>query len=220
MWWRKEVEKQPEVRNEFVDRIVSYMRLHAYEIYDEPGEVNIVYIEGMNTDGTLNDDRKNVFNDLRLTFEFKDDVPIITGIWDATTEPGIYWTERPMNPGGAARIAFGQYQAWQVGIHLKGKPSGHEALVQTGGEVSVHRDLNKDYVRTGDKIDTGFFGINQHWGYDLPKADLGSSSAGCLVGRTKNGHQKFMALIKADPRYLANKSFIFTSTILPGDEIN
>jgi len=218
MWWSKEMEETPEVRNELVDRIINYMRLHAYEIYDEPGEVNIVYIEGMNTDGTLNDDRKNVFNDIRLVFEYKDNVPIITGIWEGTTEPSILWTERPMNPGGAARIKFGQYQAWQVGMH--GHKIKHEALVQTGGLVSVHRDLNKDYIRTGDKIDTGYFGINQHWGYDLPREDLGSSSAGCLVGRTKNGHQKFMSLIKEDPRYKADKRFIFTTTILPGDEIN
>jgi len=216
MWWNNVTEEVPEVRDEFIDRVVKAMRLHAYEVYDEPGEVNIVYIEGMDMDGTPNDNRNNVFNDLRITFEFEDGVPIITGIWDATTEPSLRWTQRPMNPKGAARIQFGQYQAWQVGIHL----NNHEALVQTGGPVTVCRDLNQDFQRIGDKLDTGFFGINQHWGYDLPREDMGSSSAGCIVGRTKNGHKEFMALVKKDPRYLSNRNFIYTTTILPANEIN
>jgi hypothetical protein len=70
-----------------------------------------------------------------------------------------------MNPQGAARIAFGQYTAWQVGRH--GTSDRHEALVQVV-EVKVHRDLNKDMQRTGDtkgtaqadRTDTGLFGIN------------------------------------------------------------
>ena len=27
-------------------------------------------------------------------------------------------------------------------------------------------------IRTGDKLDTGLFGINQHWGYDYPRNDI------------------------------------------------
>ena len=69
---------------------------------------------------------------------------------------------------------------------MKGKASAHEALVQVA-EVTVHRDLNKDFKRTNDKTDTGLFGINQHWGYDAPKDDLGNTSAGCLVGPDKEG---------------------------------
>jgi hypothetical protein len=123
-----------------------------------------------------------------------------------------------MNAGGAARIAFNQYKAWIVGTHLKSKPnSAHEALVQVE-PVTVHRDLNKDYKRSGDKTDTGLFGINQHWGYDAPKDDLGTTSAGCLVGRSKDGHREFMAILKADPRYEANSAYRFMAAVLPGDE--
>ena len=100
-----------------------------------------------------------------------------------------------MNPKGAARIAFNQYKAWSVGTHRASSPQGHEALVQTA-PVAVYRDLNKDFKRPGDRVDTGLFGINQHWGYDAPMGDLGTTSAGCLVGRTKNGHRQFMALVK------------------------
>jgi hypothetical protein len=124
----------------------------------------------------------------------------------------------PMNPCGAARIAFGQYKSWIVGTHHAGTSSAHEALVQVS-PISVHRDLNKDFKRTNDKVDTGLFAINQHWGYDAPKNDLGRTSAGCLVGRTREGHKDFMALLKSDPRYRANNGYRFMTAVLAGDEV-
>ena len=144
---------------------------------------NIFYIEGMDEDGSANDNKPNEFNDLRVVIQLTAaGVPKITGMWQATTEPSRYWTLRPMNSKGAARIAFGQWKCWTVGIHNE----SHEALIQTA-PLMVWRDKNKDFSRTGDEPDTGLFGINQHWGYDKPKTDLGHSSAGCLVGRMKAG---------------------------------
>ena len=95
--------------------------------------------------------------------------------------------------------------------------NNHEALVQTGGEVTVCRDLNKDGQRTGDKRQTGEFGINQHWGYDLPEVD--KASAGCLVGQSKDGHRQFMALVKSDPRYQANRKYVFATAVLQESDV-
>ena len=68
------------------------------------------------SNGTENDDRPNHFNDLRIIIAFNEAFrPVIEGIYLATTEPGFYYTDNPMNAKGAARIAFGQYTAWQVG---------------------------------------------------------------------------------------------------------
>lgn len=198
-------------------KILKRMENRGYEIFSLPGEKNIVYVEGGNEDGTPNDDKPNWFNDLRIVFGFDGGhTPLLEGIWDATTEPGYWYTDRPMNPRGAARIAFGQYTAWQVGTHGVSEP--HEALIQVG-KVKVHRDLNRDMVRTGDKFDEGLFGINQHWGYDHPMNDIYTASAGCLVGRTRKGHQKFMRLVKLDPRYKADREFIFTTTIIDGSKL-
>ncbi|WP_190934431.1 hypothetical protein [Nostoc sp. FACHB-133] len=178
----------------------------------------IIYIEGMNPDGTLNNNALNVWNDLRIVIEFKDGKSKMIGCWEATTNPGKYYTYNPLNSKGAAIIAFGQYTAWQVGTH--GQASPHEALVQTGGSVTVHRDANRSGTRdAGDSIDSGHFGINQHWGGDNPKSDVGRWSAGCQVGRTKQGHREFMAIVKSDPRYQANRSFTFTSTIIDGKDL-
>jgi hypothetical protein len=118
-----------------------------------------------------------------------------------------------MNPAGAARIKFGQYKAWSLGTHHT-----HEALVQVA-PITVCRDGNKDYQRERDREDTGLFGVNQHWGYDLPRNDLGPSSAGCLVGRTTAGHREFMTLVKSDARFRANPAYRFLTTVMPASQV-
>jgi len=180
-----------------------------------PGLTNIIYTEGINEDGTRNDDAPNAFNDLRMVLTFVKGKPVLQGAWQATTEPGRRYTEQPLVAGGAARIAFGQYKAWQVGQHPRNSPRSHQALRQVR-RVKVHRDYNKDYRRHGDKIEEGLFGLNQHWGYDLPENDIRNASAGCLVGRTRAGHRDFMQIVKADPRFKATGTYRFLTTILDG----
>ncbi|MBZ9814748.1 peptidoglycan-binding domain-containing protein [Mesorhizobium sp. CA7] len=202
------------------DKVISYMKAQNYFICRHPDCKNIVYLEGVNPDGTLNDDAPNKFNDLRIVFSVAANghPAFENSIWEGTTEPGKYWTIQPMSPKGAARIAFNQYKSWSVGIHHPTRPSAHEALVQVA-PVSVYRDLNQDFKRTGDLLDTGLFAINQHWGYDAPVGDLGRSSAGCLVGRTRDGHRDFMKLVKGDPRYKVNRSYRFVTAVIPGDKV-
>jgi hypothetical protein len=190
------------------------MRDQGYWYCRVPEAKNIVYLEGVDSDGTVNPDKPNFFNDLRCVFWLDKDGMGHLKTWEATTEPGRKYTEAPLNPKGAARIKFGQYKAWRVGLHR----NDHEALRQVR-QLPVYRDLNKDFKRTGDKIYVGQYGINQHWGYDLDRGDIRGASAGCLVGRTKEGHREFMALIKTDPRYIVRNTYTFVSTILPGDEV-
>jgi peptidoglycan hydrolase-like protein with peptidoglycan-binding domain len=204
--------------SDLAGRIIKYMQLKNYHISAKPGEYNIVYVEGMNADGTENTDAPNQFNDRRIVIEVVEGIPKIVGNWEATTEPGRKDTLSPLSERprrlGAARIKFGQYKAWQVGSHKDQYP----ALVQVSS-VTVHRDKNKDFVRTGDELDTGIFGINQHHGNHASRHDIGRWSAGCLVGRAKDGHEQFMALIMKDKRYKANPSYIFLTTIIPGDDL-
>jgi hypothetical protein len=197
-------------------RIVRAMQAAGHWISRLPDCVNIVYIEGVDPDGSPNTDAPNVFNDVRFVIRVnRAGAPEIAEAWEATTEPGRHYTlVEKLDPRGAARIAFGQYKAWSVGTHMAGRPSAHEALVQTES-IRVHRDLNADFERTGDGVFQGMFGVNQHWGFDLPRSDIGRASAGCLVGRTKAGHRTFMTLCKADPRYTSNNSYRFVATVLP-----
>jgi hypothetical protein len=201
-------------------RIVAAMHKAGHWLCRHPDCVNLVYVEGMEQDGTPNTDAPNVFNDLRMVLRVnRAGTPVIEALWEATTEPGRHYTLiEKLDPRGAARIAFGQYKAWSVGTHMAGRPSGHEALVQTA-PIRVFRDLNQDFERTGDQLFTGLFGVNQHWGFDLPRSDIGRASAGCLVGRTKAGHRAFMALCRADPRYTANNSYRFLTSVLPAASV-
>jgi hypothetical protein len=195
-------------------RIVRAMLARGHFVARHRDLLNIVYVEGMDPDGTPNDNAPNRFNDLRCLVRIVDGAPQLAGCWEATTEPSRRWTLGPMNPKGAARIAFGQYKAWALGRHRD-----HEALVQVA-DVTVCRDANEDYKRDGDIRDTGLFGINQHWGYDLPRNDLGNSSAGCLVGRSTAGHREFMRLVKTDRRFLlSDGGYCFIATILPAAEV-
>jgi predicted chitinase/lysozyme family protein len=212
---------QPVGAWDLASRVIAAMTRKGYSVDCGPGELNIVYVEGMNANGTPNPNEANKWNDLRMVIRFDDGTPKIVGLWPATTEPGRYWVEHAASERarelGTARIEFGQYKAWQVGIHHADKPGAHEALIQTGGEVTVCRDLNRDGLRTGDKRDTGDFGINQHWGYDLPEVDR--ASAGCLVGQSKDGHRAFMAIVKSDPRYQAGHDHVFATAVLPAAEV-
>lgn len=204
--------------NDLASRILKYMQAKRYQIDIGEQEYNIIYVEGMNIDGSLNDDAPNQFNDLRIVIEVINGIPKITGRWEGTTEPGSRATHNPVISSGAIRIKFGQYKSWRVGIHGLGRASAHEALVQVT-PVSVHRDFNRDFKRTGDRVDTGLFGINQHWGFDFPKNDIKSTGAGSLIGRTKTGHKEFMQLVKQDSRFLLNRRYVFVTTIIPGDEV-
>ena len=201
---------------DLASRIVRYMQAKEYQIFTLPLTYNIVYLEGCNADGTLNSDAPNWFNDRRLVLSAEGNRPKILGNWEATTEPGNHYTQHPMNPAGAALIAFGQYAAWRVGIHGRSEP--HEALIQALA-VTVHRDLNKDFLRTGDRTAEGLYGINQHWGYDRSFNNINNASAGCLVGRSRQGHREFMTLIKSDRRYITNRNFIFTTTVIASDDL-
>ncbi len=119
-----------------------------------------------------------------------------------------------MNPNGAFHIDLGQYKAWVRGTHHT-----HEALVQVG-EIRGTRDPDCTYERDFHHPVRGSeFAVNQHWGYDLPRDDLGKSSAGCLVGRRTEGHREFMSINKMDQRFLVNPTYRFMTAVLSADEV-
>jgi hypothetical protein len=197
---------------DFAGRIVRRMRERGHWICRHPDCLNIVYVEGCDTAGKANGNAPNQFNDVRLLLRIQPGgVPQKVNAWNATTEPGKYYTEHPEHPNGAARIAFDQFKSWIVGRHGSDQ---HEALIQVE-KITVYRDKNRDYRRDGDAPDTGLFGINQHWGYDLAENNIQNASAGCLVGRLKAEHAAFMTAIKHDPRHRHGTGYRFMTTVMP-----
>lgn len=200
--------------NELASRVIQYMQKQSYVISQGKRRYNIVYLEGANENGELNADEFNVWNDRRLLIEIIDGVPAIVGNWLATTEPGSTYTYNPLNEEGAFRIAFGQYNAWQMGLHGR---SQYPALVQCGN-ISGYRDRNEDGKRIGDLLVTGDdMGVNQHHGGNSEL--VGPYSAGCLVGQSIEGHEDFIEKLRGDRRYQVDFNYIWYTTIISGEDL-
>ena len=112
---------------------------------------------------------------------------------------------------GSRWVDGGEVVNWHKGR------ANHPALVQVA-PLPVHRDFNKDGKRTGDKVETGMFGINQH-GTRPAKVigGVGNWSEGCLVGQYWPNHLKFIETLKQDARYQADNNFLFTTAVIDGD---
>lgn len=203
------------------DRIIRHMESKKYHIARNPGEVNIVYLEGANADGKPNADAPDGWNDRRIVIVFQGGAPVIVHNAQATTEPGVLATnsEGARLRGGVARVQFGQFNIWQVGYHNERRNGRlHPALVQRR-PLKVHRDANRDGKRTGDALDFAS-GINQHSTRpNVLPARVDNWSEGCLVGRSWIEHEQFMALVKADPRFKADAGYFFHTAIIPAKEV-
>lgn len=202
------------ISQSFLTQLEKYMVSKNYTVF--PSGLNIAVLEGSNPDGTLNKDEPDKFNDLLLVWDYLEGQPRLRGSFVCTSEPGKYYTNYPLNPGGAARIKLGQYRAWRIGFH-QGKRD-HEALVQVA-PVTVVRDKNKDGFRTGDKEGTGLFGINIHHGYDTPPGgSIGRHSAGCTVIPSRAQFRAFLDILKSSSAYKMNRNFIFTIAFLDASD--
>lgn len=101
-------------------------------------------------------------------------------IWQATTDPGTYYLDHPLNVSGTAIMVEGQYpSSYQIGLH-KGK---YEALVQCKA-IKVYRDNDMDETldMKPETIQQGLFGLNIHRASaDHRSIRIGKWSAGCQV---------------------------------------
>lgn len=136
--------------------------------------------------------------------------------WMATTEPGIYWLNNPMNIKGAGILKPSQYlNCWSFGKHGSGL-NNHKALVQVR-PITLYRDNNKDSKIDVDptKIDTGLFGINIHsTGKDnwiAPK--INKWSAGCQVFPNYVAFKEFVKELED------SKQSTFSYTLLEENDI-
>jgi len=195
-------------------RILRYMDSKKYWIARSPNMYNIVYVEGMNAEGTSFSDPANQWNDRRMVIRIQlGGQPELVHNFDATTEPGIPVRSKP-HPLGIARIAFGQYKSWKVGMH-----KNTQVALRQSADVRIHRDKDANGFRTGDKIFVGStYGINQH-STTVKTITVGDWSAGCLVGREWGEHLTFLSTVKSDVRYTMNANYEFVTAVIPGDEL-
>lgn len=158
------------------------MKKLGYKIYDgidrsgrkRNYDLNIFGIRSANTAAGAFDDWLGVFwmNWDTDGWEFH--------IWRATTDPGTYYLDQPLNVTGTAIMVEGHYPAsYEIGLH-KGK---YEALVQCK-PVKVYRDNDRDEIldMMPETIQKGLFGLNIHRASaDHRSIQVGKWSAGCQV---------------------------------------
>ena len=121
----------------------------------------------------------DIFNDA-LTLSWKYKGIKNCKVYQATTDPGLHWLQKLLNPKGCAILVPGQYVgAYGLRLHRE----KYEALCQTWGPVKVYRDKNRDSTIDFEPntITAGDYGINIHKGGTGITAKVGAHSAGCQV---------------------------------------
>ncbi len=132
----------------------------------------------------------------------------------ATTDPGTYWMEHPMNVEGTAILVPGQYRnAYKIGSH-KGYPA-----LQQQKSMKVYRDNTKDDILEMDPatIQNGMYGINIHRaGAASASSSVYRWSAGCQVLADPIHFNFLMSLAKKSASIYGNS---FTYTLLDESDI-
>lgn len=181
----------------------SILRQRGYKLFNRPHELNIVGIRSKSTKANRFDDELHVFYKVNfLKWEYH--------IFKATTDPGTYWLENPMQPQGTAILAQGQYvNAYQIGLH-QGK---YKALVQRK-PVSIIRDYDRNAwldFSNGHK-QTGMYGINIHRALAKGKTKyIDKFSAGCQVFENESDFELFLQLCEPHAKLYGNN---FTYTLV------
>lgn len=178
------------------------MKDKGYAVFEngKPFNLNIVGIRA-------NNPVPGSFDDMIYCF-YKDRGNYIKFAWPATTDPGLYYLQNPLNVDGTAILVPGQYRgAFKLGLH-HGK---YEALVQAK-PLKVIRDIDRDSVLEFESknIEEGMFGINIHRASNSHESKtVGKWSAGCQVFANPDHFRTFIELCKSSAKLYGN-SFTYT----------
>lgn len=181
----------------------------GYKAFLRPFELNIV---GVRSDST----KPNSFDDSIYVFYRNREGALVSRHFPATTDPGTYWLQNPMNPQGTAILKQGQYiGTYAIGMH-RGK---YKALVQQR-PVTVLRDYDRNATLDflNGKEDTGLFGINiHHAAEEGTTKTVDRYSAGCQVFANINDFNQFMQLCERHRLLYGNE---FTYALLDERVVN
>jgi|TARA_Y100000310_G_scaffold236277_1_gene239448 hypothetical protein len=173
-------------------------------------DVNIVGVRNSSTDDKIT----NKFDD-HITLSYKIDDEWKFHCWEATTDPGAYWMEHPMNKDGCAILVPGQYRgSHKIRLH-QGK---YQALGQKK-PVKVYRDDDRDneYDTDEDSITEGIYGINIHRSNPYDESYyVNKWSAGCQVFKRIEDYKLFMNICHKAKDIWGNS---FTYTLLESKDI-
>lgn len=182
-----------------LDDVVAAMRRKKYVVFDDARghDANIVGIRS-GGDADAFDDYIALFYRTRDAWSYF--------AFPATTDPGTYYRENPVNVNGTAILKPGQYRrAFAMGTHRD-----YPALVQVE-PVTVYRDANRDGALDIENApeETGMFDIHIHRAGATPANLVGRWSAGCQVFQDAAQFDFF----KAQCGEGATKSHFFALTV-------
>ena len=184
-------------------RVKSILRQKGFVLNTRPYELNIVGIRTRSVVPNRFDDEIHVFYKAK-PFKWN------YHIFKATTDPGTFWLENPMQPQGTAILAQGQYaNAYKIGLHL-GK---YKALVQVA-PVTIMRDYDRNAKLDffNGRKDTGLFGINIHRASAQGTTKfINKYSAGCQVFSGADDFNGFLEKCEHHSSLYGNR---FTYTLL------
>jgi hypothetical protein len=181
--------------------IMGTLEQKGFKTFSRPYELNIV---GIRADSI----KPNSFDDTIQVFYTTE-----TGKWQlhsfpATTDPGTYWLQNPMNTDGTAIVKHGQYiNSHGIGMH-RGK---YLALTQQR-PLTVIRDYNRNATLDfmNGREETGVFGINiHHASVNGTTKTVDKYSAGCQVFANINDFNIFMQMAQKH-RQLYGNHFTYT----------
>lgn len=182
-------------------KLRAILRHRKFKLYTRPYEINIVGLRGNSTIPNRFDDEIHVFykvNSIKWNYH----------VYKATTDPGTFWLENPMQPQGTAILAEGQYiNAYELGLH-RGE---YKALVQQK-PLTIIRDYDRnaklDFFN-GTKT-AGIYGINIHRANSTGTTKtVDKYSAGCQVFENAEVFQEFLMLCERH-RQLYGNNFTYT----------
>lgn len=165
------------------EQILRVMKAKGYRVFDD---FNLYGIRSSDT-------KANTFNDL-VGVLWKNGDTWVNYAWPATTDPGTYYRNAPMNVHGTAIMKPGQYaRAYKLGMH-----TGYPALEQCA-PITVYRDANRnDTLELNEsKVETGLFKTNIHRANPRrPSTQVDKWSAGCQVIADPKHFDELMSLAR------------------------
>lgn len=174
----------------------------GYKVFDNPAgyDLNII---GIRTKDTVS----NTFNDYLCVLYLQENQWLLYS-FPATTDPGIYYREHPINVDGTAIVKPGQYR----GAYMVGNHKGYRALQQKA-PITVFRDSDRDVELDFDgSEDQGMHAVNIHRANaDHISQQVDKWSAGCQVIADPNHFNFLMGLCMSAAEKYGNS---FTYTLL------
>jgi hypothetical protein len=192
-----------------MNTVQEALQQKGYRIFMRPYELNIV---GVRSDST----KPNAFDDAIYAFYNDGGGKVVQHQFPATTDPGTYWLQNPMNPQGTAILKQGQY----IGSHAMGMHRGkYLALVQQR-PLTVMRDYDRNAILdfNNGREDKGLFGINIHRAQETGTTKtVDHYSAGCQVFASVTDFVLFLSFCEKHKGLYGNS---FTYTLIDERAIN